>query len=90
MCKVKDSDSLADCMQKVLNLSAPDIQKMGVAGREKMQSQFDEHIVFNAYLSAIGAICNEGGSAIAQSLCALFGVRAILGFKCQCAPSIAV
>ena len=59
MCKVKDSDSLADCMQKVLNLSAPDIQKMGMAGREKMQSQFDEHIVFNAYLNAIGAMCDE-------------------------------
>lgn len=56
MCKVKDIDSLSGCMLKVLNLSKPDLKKMGMAAREKMQHKFDEKIVFDAYLTAINAV----------------------------------
>jgi glycosyltransferase involved in cell wall biosynthesis len=56
MCKVKDIDSLAECMLKVLNLSGAELKKMGMAGREKMQRQFDEKIVFDAYLASIDTV----------------------------------
>jgi glycosyltransferase involved in cell wall biosynthesis len=64
LCKVKDVDSLADCMARVLHLSAPDLKTMGVAGREKMQRQFDEKIVFGAYLAAIHAVFKDGAVSL--------------------------
>lgn len=56
MCGVKDVQGLADCMLKMLELPETQRRQMGLAGRRKMQRQFSEKIVFDAYLRAIHEI----------------------------------
>lgn len=56
MCGIKDVDGLAKCMFDMLKASHEERNRMGMAGREKMRHQFDEEIVFNAYLNAIQKI----------------------------------
>jgi len=53
LCKIKDSDDLADKMEKMLNLSEDERLAMGKKGREKMIKHFDEKIVINKYLDTI-------------------------------------
>jgi UDP-N-acetylmuramyl pentapeptide phosphotransferase/UDP-N-acetylglucosamine-1-phosphate transferase len=53
LCSVRDVPSLVDCMLKVLQLPEHERTQMGLAGRRKMQRQFSEKFVFDAYLQAI-------------------------------------
>lgn len=51
MCKVRDANDLADKMLKFMQLSIAQRQEMGVAGRKKMELEFDQNIVIDKYLS---------------------------------------
>jgi len=53
LCRVKDSDDLADKMEKVMLLSESERKDMGLAGREKMKLEFDEEIVIKKYLEVL-------------------------------------
>jgi glycosyltransferase involved in cell wall biosynthesis len=53
LCKIKDAKDLASKMEKVLNLTKDERNKMGRAGREKILAEFNETIVINKYLKAI-------------------------------------
>ena len=53
LCKVKDADDLALKMEKMLNLSNPELNKMGQNGRDKIIRDFDEKIVIEKYLESI-------------------------------------
>ncbi len=53
LCEVKDPQSLADAMQKMLELSPEALQAMGQASRDKMEREFDEKIVIDKYLRII-------------------------------------
>lgn len=53
LCQVKDVDSLANRMSTMLALNEEKRRSMGAAGRRKMEQQFNEKTVFDAYLNAI-------------------------------------
>jgi glycosyltransferase involved in cell wall biosynthesis len=56
LCQAKDGADLADKMLRMLALSHEERTAMGLAGRKKMETQFDEQIVIQSYLSALNAI----------------------------------
>lgn len=56
LCKVKDADSLAEQMEKMILLSDEERRAMGKKGRVKVISEFDEQIVIDKYIKAIEAI----------------------------------
>lgn len=53
LCEVRNAQDLADKMERMLNLSEGEREKMGVAGREKMVREFSESIVIDKYLKTI-------------------------------------
>ena len=53
LCKVKDVDSLATQMEKMLLLSDDERREMGQKGREKVLSEFDGEMVIQKYLDTI-------------------------------------
>jgi len=63
VCEVKSAKDLADKMEKMLNLSELEREKLGVAGREKMLREFDEKIVIEKYLLTIKNIFQEDSKA---------------------------
>ena len=56
LCKVKDSEDLADKMEKMYLLSTEQRSEMGKKGRQKMIKEFDKQIVINNYLDAIDEV----------------------------------
>ncbi|MDM5262626.1 glycosyltransferase family 4 protein [Sulfurovum sp. XTW-4] len=56
LCNVKDADSLAQQMEKVLLLSEDERSEMGQRGREKVIAEFDERIIIEKYQKAIRTI----------------------------------
>jgi glycosyltransferase involved in cell wall biosynthesis len=56
LCKPKDTNDLAACMTRMLSLNEERRRAMGIAGRRKMQIQFDERAVVAAYIKAIGDV----------------------------------
>ncbi len=53
LCKVKDADSLAIQIEKILHLSPKQREEMGKKGREKIIKEFDEKIVIEKYLETV-------------------------------------
>ena len=53
LCEVKNSQDLADKMEKMITLSEEERIKMGRSGREKVIKEFDEKIVIDKYLKVI-------------------------------------
>ena len=60
LCKARDSDDLAEKMRQFLALSTDEQVQMGLRGRTKMVSQFDEQIVISRYLEVISRIVQSG------------------------------
>ena len=56
LCKVKDPADLAEKMIEMIGRSPDQRWEMGMNGRRKVASQFDENIVIARYLNAIGQI----------------------------------
>ena len=61
LCEVKDVESLAEQMKKMILLSEDESQEMGRRGREKVIKEFDEKIVIERYLEAISLILHPKG-----------------------------
>jgi glycosyltransferase involved in cell wall biosynthesis len=55
LCQIADSQDLADKMEQMLLLSEESRAAMGIAGRHKMEREFDERLVIERYRSAIAA-----------------------------------
>lgn len=53
LCEVKDVQSLAEQMEKMLKLSNNEIQEMGRAGRRKVVNEYSEQLVIDKYLDVI-------------------------------------
>lgn len=60
LCQVKDSKGLAACMLQMMELPEFSRRQMGLAGRRKMERQYDETIVLNAYRTAILDVTEDG------------------------------
>lgn len=57
--KPRDSESVADAMERFIAMSLSDKEKMGLNGRKKMEQEFDRKIVVDSYLQQIDAILNK-------------------------------
>ncbi|MDC3316403.1 glycosyltransferase family 4 protein [bacterium] len=55
LCEVRDSVSLAEAMQQFLAMTSKERQDMGDSGRFKMEQEFDEALVVDAYMRSIEA-----------------------------------
>jgi glycosyltransferase involved in cell wall biosynthesis len=53
MCEVKDVESLAACMEKIIKLSPEEYKDMALAGRTKMEKEFDVQLVMKRYLEVL-------------------------------------
>lgn len=62
LCRMKDPGDLARCMRAIIAMSPEQRRAMGLAGRRKMEGQFDEQLVITAYLKAICACVADGGA----------------------------
>ncbi len=59
LCNIRDAHDLADKMTQMIELLPSKRMAMGVAGRAKMEIQFDESIVINSYLNTIESILSN-------------------------------
>lgn len=57
--EVMNVDSLVDAIIKFINLPYDEKREMGIAGRRKMENEFDRKIVINAYFQEINLITNK-------------------------------
>jgi glycosyltransferase involved in cell wall biosynthesis len=53
LCEVKDPQSLATQMMKIISMTQNQRLKMGIKGREKMIAEFDEKFVVDKYLEGV-------------------------------------
>jgi glycosyltransferase involved in cell wall biosynthesis len=53
LCEIKNVDDLALQMEKFIHLPINEREKMGIAGRRKMEEKFDERIIINIYKSKL-------------------------------------
>lgn len=56
LCRARDAGHLAEKMLQVLKLSPEARDRMGQAGRRKIETEFDEKLVIQKYLDMIGEI----------------------------------
>jgi hypothetical protein len=56
LCAVRDSADLERQMQALLTMQPRDRSIMGLSGREKMEREFDERVVIDAYRTQIAAL----------------------------------
>lgn len=56
LCNPRDAEDLADKMARFLEMSNEARVEMGLAGRSKIEREFDENIVIERYLEAISAL----------------------------------
>ena len=59
LCQVRDEDDLAAKMHAMLGLSVAERAAMGLAGRKKMELQFDEKIVIDKYLQVVSELAGK-------------------------------
>jgi len=59
LCKVKDTESLIDAMERFIALSAEERRQMGLYGREKMVKEFDRKLVIGQYIKVIQSVIGE-------------------------------
>lgn len=52
-CMVRNADSLAEAMMKFIELPYEKKREMGIAGRKKMEREYDRNIVVNAYMNTL-------------------------------------
>lgn len=55
LCKLKDSEDLAEKMERMYQLDEESLRKMGQASRSKVEAEFDEKIVVDKYLRLINS-----------------------------------
>ena len=52
-CEAKDVDSLVNAIEKFLSLTCEEMKTMGVAGRSKMEKQFNRNIIIDTYFKEL-------------------------------------
>jgi len=56
LCRIRDPQDLSEKMLKMISMPAKERETMGMAGRNKMEREFDEKIVINAYSDVIQSV----------------------------------
>ncbi|OQC00510.1 MAG: N,N'-diacetylbacillosaminyl-diphospho-undecaprenol alpha-1,3-N-acetylgalactosaminyltransferase [Firmicutes bacterium ADurb.Bin099] len=60
-CDARNINSLVEAIERFIELPHNKKKQMGIAGRKKMEKEFDRSIVINAYCEEIKKIHNNGG-----------------------------
>jgi glycosyltransferase involved in cell wall biosynthesis len=58
LCRPRDASNLAEKMLQIIETDSEQRRKMGLAGRAKMEREFDERMVIDAYRDRIAAVCD--------------------------------
>ena len=53
LCQPRDAGDLAEKMERMLSLTQEQRSEMGLRGRAKMETEFDEQIVIRKYVASI-------------------------------------
>ena len=53
LCEVRSANSLAAAMERMVEMSPADRSNMGAAGRRKVEAEFDQRLVADAYLAEV-------------------------------------
>ena len=56
LCRTRDAEDLADKMLTMMEMERPNVEAMGLRGRDKMIREFDEQIVIAGYLDAVSLV----------------------------------
>ncbi|MGN6059498.1 MAG: glycosyltransferase family 4 protein [Sphingomicrobium sp.] len=56
LCRARDADSLADAMERIARLPPNRLRELGRAARRKVERDFGEQIVVDAYLEALAEV----------------------------------
>src|SRR5690606_15827482 len=56
LCKLKDSNDLAEKMKSMSVLEDENLKQFGLNGRAKIEAEYDESVVINKYLAALSSI----------------------------------
>lgn len=56
LCEARSAESLIDAVKRFLQMSHEEKRQMGIAGRQKVERDFDRQIVVNAYLDAVNNV----------------------------------
>jgi len=59
LCEVRNAKSLANAIQKFINIAPSRREAMGQNSRKKAEAQFDEKLVIDAYLTEIDEILSS-------------------------------
>ena len=59
LCAPADPDSLADAMQRMIELGPRQRRDFGLAGRQLMENQYDVRFVVGAYLEKIAQVVDQ-------------------------------
>lgn len=62
LCRPRDPLHLAEKMMEMMTLSSEKRQQMGMAGRRRIETEFDERLVIQKYLEVIRSINGESSS----------------------------
>ena len=63
LCDVKSAESLANALERFLTLTPEAQRAMGAAGRDKMEREFDQRLVVNAYREALDLVIGHRGGS---------------------------
>jgi glycosyltransferase involved in cell wall biosynthesis len=56
LCKIKDSDDLAEKMGAMATMSDRQLEELGSNGRKKMEREYNENVVIEKYLQALATL----------------------------------
>ena len=56
LCHPRDSRSLLEKMEKMINIGAGERSRLGINGRKKVEQEFDQHLVIEKYVQAVGDV----------------------------------
>ena len=56
LCRVRDAASLADAMERIARSTPKQLHALGRAARQKVELEFGEQIVVDAYLQALAEV----------------------------------
>ena len=56
LCRVKDANDLAEKIEHIIRMTPEERTAMGMAGRARMEREFDERIVIERYMDAVNEI----------------------------------
>lgn len=59
LCRPRDAADLARCMEQIITMAPAERIRLGLAGRAKMEREFDERQVISTYRTTMRTVCDD-------------------------------